>query len=396
MKKELKGLEQPKTVVHCDTEEKANQVLKIATEAGYDGFSDGVKYSEDNKYERYKENTCYQIKQGWYSGLNFYTSEGYKIITAEEFIKANPTVKLPSKEDVYVVLDTPEKVRQFYSVLVQANEPIYYTSKERWSKGEVDSEYDYSKYSGGEWNGLGIKSGTEVSVEQLAEILNVKVVETNYRFKVGDRVSTAHGIGTIVAITDHQSQKYIVANDQTFLQGHNCYSNSNIIDGSKDGLNSNGWFYKENEMELVKTETQTKSSEKTQTIIPNRKVSREALAVIYPQVCSGWQANITSLLAKTSAFSNEVEVSEDMVKTAYNEANDTQRKWLNLHLPAPKKIETVEVVKWAVLDLEDLIIGSYATEKLARGAAGGNTVVELKGSYTVEVEDEEYSFELPF
>lgn len=497
-KRPLKGLEHPQTVVHCDTEEKATQVLKIAHEAGYDGFSDGTKYLEDNKYERYKEDTCYQIKQGWYSGLEYYSAQGYKIITAEEVIKANseylsnkelleianrdyglgvqfksietydkekvrivapyydhrdckfkictdpkrsgarairfengintsdggcsnpaiyvdgvgwaeivskPTVKevhtskseamLTRKEDVYVVLDTPEKVRQFYSVLVQANEPMYFTSKEYWGRGVVKS-FNEAYICDGEWMGCGERARigrTEASIEQLAEILNVNISNMKTEtvtFKVGDRVRIVRAFEDGREDISMRKEMYTLIGKEGVIISAHSYQKTVFVDvpDVEDGR----WTWFADCLELI-TEPETTQDA---TII-NRKVSRESLAAIYQKVCSGWQSTITSLLVDADPFSNEVEVPEDLVKKAYQDANDEQLKWLKLHLPAPKKIETVEVVKWAVLsDDRELVKGTYGSEGDARQAARGNTVVELKGSYTVEVEDEEYSFDMPF
>lgn len=476
MKKELKGLEEPNTVVHCDTEEKANLVLKIAKEADYN-WSSGDDFS-NNKYTGHKENTCYCFKNGTYSYKDYFVRKGYKIITAEEFIKANiievgdtvrcsdvmavcadgweagleyvvtdineyetgnvyfggwcgsgvyaqdvelvkkakatPTAKqqqplvntaLPSKEDVYVVLDTPEKVRQFYDVLVQANEPMYYTSREYWADGVVKS-FSEAYYLDGEWMVCGDKARrgrTKVSVEQLAEILNVKSDQDvkqseimqnkeTVTFKVGDRVRIVRAFEDEREGVSMRKEMHTLIGKEGVVVALGSKSNTvtvnvpNTIDGQ--------WTWFTDCLELI-TEPQT-----TQTIIPSRKVSRESLAVIYKQVCSGWQSRITSLLDKTDPFSNEVEVPEDLVKRAHQEANNEQLKWLRLHLPAPKKVETKELVFYANLTDNG---GSYKykSEQDAISHAKHNgtliaTAVKCTGSYTVEVEDESYSVELPW
>ena len=60
---------QPKTVVYCDTEEKANKLLKWADSKGLT-WCNGDSYLNDNQYNVFKDQTCYDLYDGVYGGLN--------------------------------------------------------------------------------------------------------------------------------------------------------------------------------------------------------------------------------------------------------------------------------------------------------------------------------------
>lgn len=80
-------------VVHCPTEDLANQVLQIAHDLGYKWLLDEL-YIEDNCYVIYKEDTCYNLNRGTFSSTEHYENhdyDDYSIIPAEEFIKRHET-----------------------------------------------------------------------------------------------------------------------------------------------------------------------------------------------------------------------------------------------------------------------------------------------------------------
>lgn len=76
------------TVVHCPTEELANKVLKIAHDSGYE-WSNTHSYIDCNFWDVYKKDTSYNIFGGAYSYLDYYKEIGYKIISAQQFLKDN-------------------------------------------------------------------------------------------------------------------------------------------------------------------------------------------------------------------------------------------------------------------------------------------------------------------
>ena len=71
-----------KTVVHCDTEEKANSLL-----AEVEGWN-------NNYWKYYKDQTCYDIRSNAYGRLEYYKDKNYTILTYEDvLLKGDQTMK---------------------------------------------------------------------------------------------------------------------------------------------------------------------------------------------------------------------------------------------------------------------------------------------------------------
>ena len=86
---------QDSTVVHCRTEEQANQLLEWADSIGLKWIT-GNSYKNYTNYISYHEQTCYYLYEGTYTDLEFYKEKGYKILSFEEAIikedKVKPTI----------------------------------------------------------------------------------------------------------------------------------------------------------------------------------------------------------------------------------------------------------------------------------------------------------------
>ena len=87
MKNQAKKLEEftNKEVIHCPTGELANKICELLNNNGF-SWNTGRLYIYDNNWEYYKENTCYLVKKGKYSDINYYKSEGYTIKSAQWFL----------------------------------------------------------------------------------------------------------------------------------------------------------------------------------------------------------------------------------------------------------------------------------------------------------------------
>ena len=85
--------------MHCPTEELANKVLAIGEVCGRT-WSSGDKYSDKNLWERNKKESCYNLNTGEIDDIDFYTQQGYNIISAEEFIALHK-----KEEKVYLKKD---------------------------------------------------------------------------------------------------------------------------------------------------------------------------------------------------------------------------------------------------------------------------------------------------
>lgn len=77
------------TVIHCETEEEAERILKMAHVSGYKWVT-GVSYKNNTKWEDHKEKTCYNIFNGYYSYVKYYQSNNQII----------PSTKIADLEEV--------------------------------------------------------------------------------------------------------------------------------------------------------------------------------------------------------------------------------------------------------------------------------------------------------
>ena len=75
-----------KDAVHCSTEDLSKQVLYIADKLGYK-WDSGESFTKHSNWNIYKRSTCYYIAEGLFGSTQTAISDGYDIISAEEFIK---------------------------------------------------------------------------------------------------------------------------------------------------------------------------------------------------------------------------------------------------------------------------------------------------------------------
>jgi hypothetical protein len=87
----------PKDVVHCDTEEKANKILKLAHENGNRWRIGSLL--EANDYMYYKSETCYDFNDIYvkYCNREWYIKNGYKIISADTILSEENTTSIDTK-----------------------------------------------------------------------------------------------------------------------------------------------------------------------------------------------------------------------------------------------------------------------------------------------------------
>ena len=78
--------------IHCNTEEKANQLLEAFDKLGKKWFS-GYSYLVINCWESYKENTCYD-NLNQICSINWYKTIGYKIYEFEDVVFEEETKTL--------------------------------------------------------------------------------------------------------------------------------------------------------------------------------------------------------------------------------------------------------------------------------------------------------------
>ena len=74
--------------IHCETEEQANAICKLMHDAGLK-WRFGASYLENNKYNKYKSETCYCPVERMFTDLTYAKEENYKIYKAEKFLTQN-------------------------------------------------------------------------------------------------------------------------------------------------------------------------------------------------------------------------------------------------------------------------------------------------------------------
>jgi len=72
-------------VIHCETKEEATAICILMDRAGL-RWKSKEKYTSNNQWKFYKEDTCYHPKGNSYSDVEFYKEEGYKIYPASDFL----------------------------------------------------------------------------------------------------------------------------------------------------------------------------------------------------------------------------------------------------------------------------------------------------------------------
>jgi len=81
-----------------------------------------------------------------------------------------------------------------------------------------------------------------------------------------------------------------------------------------------------------------------ETTMDTQTISRQNLGKIYPEVCSKWKDRINAALAEQK-FATDIEVSEEVIKEAFKEANSDQKTALRYYFKEPKPSFQAEDLK---------------------------------------------------
>jgi len=167
------------------------------------------------------------------------------------------------------------------------------------------------------------------------------------KFKIGDRVRNVYSNWNSTLC--NESNNHAEIGIEGTIEKVGCSMGGVWYDFAYKVKWDNGKFCGKGEpsLELVQEAKMTKVEKKVYTF----KVSRQALAEVFPLVCSGYRDKINKL-AQKDLFSNEIEVSEDIVRQAYKSATETEQKeWLEKYLPLPKK-KKIEILGMLDSNLE--------------------------------------------
>lgn len=85
-------LEDKQLAVHCNTEEKANALLKWASSKGLT-WKNGRKFTSYNNWNKYGSDTYYRVLNGTFGLTEGHKKHNHKIISYEDALLKKPKVK---------------------------------------------------------------------------------------------------------------------------------------------------------------------------------------------------------------------------------------------------------------------------------------------------------------
>ncbi len=239
------------------------------------------------------------------------------------------------KEEVYVRLDTTEKVKQFYKLLVETGEPMYEHSCNRWETGRIDGINEGAAFQHNKWYGSNSTRLTEVTIEQLEEILKPK--EMKKEFEKGDYIITLKledGFRT-----DCAKENYCFKIRVSEYEG--IYPEIDLVGSASNGNCSlkldktyklKDWRYATPE-EITEYNKQGKPFDvttlKNTIIMKNQSVTRQDLQTLYNAACSQWKATITDYANRISPFENSLELTAEEITAIFEASSTSQKEVLN-------------------------------------------------------------------
>ena len=81
-------------VMHCKTEEDANEFLEYLDSLGFT-WGNGTSYIGRNRWHEYGENTYYRFMANSYGSLDYARQQGYKILEFDDFVFYEDDAELP-------------------------------------------------------------------------------------------------------------------------------------------------------------------------------------------------------------------------------------------------------------------------------------------------------------
>ncbi len=202
-------IDKPSTVVHCETEE---QAIELLTEAHNNGFkwSSGIDYLSMLIYDVHESNTCYYIHGGAYCDVEYSKEIGFEILKFEECKLMNKLLDVDfiiQKDNKTIVLDIKhmdESLRSpdGNSILAESNDGEYKILSNSkpcigfhrlFLKGEYkncDNDFVYHTFDSTEEMNEYIKN-----INKLINKINNPVIEIdinkNAKYEFGDNISVS-------------------------------------------------------------------------------------------------------------------------------------------------------------------------------------------------------------
>ena len=199
-------IDKPSTVVHCETEE---QAIELLTEAHNNGFkwSGRIDYLSRSNYDVHENDTCYYIHDGTYCNVEYSKERGFEILKFEECKLVNKLLDVDfiiQKDNKTIVLDIKhmdESLRKGNaSILAESNDGEYKILSNSkpcigfhrlFLKGEYkncDNDFVYHTFDSTEEMNEYIKN-----INKLIDEINNPVIEIdinkNAKYEFGDNIS---------------------------------------------------------------------------------------------------------------------------------------------------------------------------------------------------------------
>ena len=199
-------IDKPSTVVHCETEE---QAIELLTEAHNNGFKwcNDKPYIDNNEYHLYGKSTCYDIYKGEFANIGFCQKQNYKILKFKECKLMNKLLDVDfiiQKDNKTIVLDIKhmdESLRKGnVGILAESNDGEYKILSNSkpcigfhrlFLKGEYkncDNDFVYHTFDSTEEMNEYIKN-----INKLIDEINNPVIEIdinkNAKYEFGDNIS---------------------------------------------------------------------------------------------------------------------------------------------------------------------------------------------------------------
>lgn len=202
---------QDNTVVHCDTEEKANNLLEWADSKDLK-WCHGREYSKYNQWEDYKQSTCYNLKQGTYSGIKSCKQNNCNILTYEEVLIKEEEMK---NKEIQTEFKIGDKVEVDVDNLDGTNDFDFLESLNgvKMEIVEITDEYKNEtiptfKCINSKTKQIIIKNKGNYFPFVELDLKKVENIET--QFKLGDKVwSFVYGWGEVSKITNDRYPIYV-------------------------------------------------------------------------------------------------------------------------------------------------------------------------------------------
>ena len=145
---------QPKTVIHCPTENQANELLKWADSKGLDWSCGNYSYLHENNWDKYQEKTHYYLYEGKFGTIKSYNkNRGFTILSFKDVLLQDKKLcTLENGKDLIRKADGSLRIIEGEETeklaFIKVNTYYYRVTKygDAIELGEIQFNFKYNKY----------------------------------------------------------------------------------------------------------------------------------------------------------------------------------------------------------------------------------------------------------